>query len=697
MAGLPGGPIGAATVSMLGQSSLAHGVSPGALASTPGARRKPCNCKNSKCLKLYCECFAAGVYCEGNCNCQACHNNPRFELDRQAAIGATLERNPMAFRPKVLATNAIMSDGKTVSPQSAGRHMKGCHCKKSSCLKKYCECFQAGVMCSDNCKCIDCHNHKFARDRMPPSGGAAQQLLSASSLTSPAFPSAPLRKTERYLGEAASDPLCRSGSREDPAAAPATTQEDVAGRRKAEVAERGGTGDGRGQTDERREHRASCKVDAAEPSSPLTLSAQVSEATTEEAVSQPGSRRAGIATALAALPCASEERDLAVALLQLHKVRNTPEKGRSGSGVNSGHNKQGAHKKMPSPAKKEGKGSAGVVDGLRCVKRGHTQGGVKQAAGEGAAGDGGEGLEEVGGEVQGDGGGRISRCVGGEEAPGLGDSHSPRLHPPGEGPREEAMEDQQARPAADESASPSRPAGGDQEQLVLKSTDATERAAAAAAPSTDATTAVAMAAAGLDKGVAEEETDALKVMSKTEAIKDEGALAAGRSVQDAVRAKAAAATVEPTATAASDGRSSPVQEFVAEFVASSTVCARPAAAAPGRTAARATSSSLTKKVVRRGGSRSAITQDATLLHPRADEGQAEAETVSADLQAEVIGAGDTSRSSPRKDGNGEKRRNSRSPPIKVGHERAARRNMGNVSPRKLTVPPPAQRPLPVVE
>jgi hypothetical protein len=32
-------------------------------APAPG-RRKPCNCKNSKCLKLYCECFAAGVYCE---------------------------------------------------------------------------------------------------------------------------------------------------------------------------------------------------------------------------------------------------------------------------------------------------------------------------------------------------------------------------------------------------------------------------------------------------------------------------------------------------------------------------------------------------------------------------------------------------------------------------------------------------------
>eukprot|EP00802_Teleaulax_amphioxeia_P021301 Tamp_21649.p1 GENE.Tamp_21649~~Tamp_21649.p1 ORF type:complete len:323 (-),score=45.54 Tamp_21649:164-1132(-) len=46
-----------------------------------GQRRKPCNCRKSKCLKLYCECFAAGVYCEGGCNCRACHNNPRFEMD----------------------------------------------------------------------------------------------------------------------------------------------------------------------------------------------------------------------------------------------------------------------------------------------------------------------------------------------------------------------------------------------------------------------------------------------------------------------------------------------------------------------------------------------------------------------------------------------------------------------------------------
>lgn len=38
------------------------------------------------------------------------------------------------------------------------RHARGCRCGRSRCLKKYCECFAAGVQCGANCECTDCGN-----------------------------------------------------------------------------------------------------------------------------------------------------------------------------------------------------------------------------------------------------------------------------------------------------------------------------------------------------------------------------------------------------------------------------------------------------------------------------------------------------------------------------------------------------------
>ncbi|XP_035228924.1 protein lin-54 homolog isoform X2 [Stegodyphus dumicola] len=117
--------------------------------------RKPCNCTKSQCLKLYCDCFANGEFCN-NCNCNNCYNNLSHEEERQKAIKACLDRNPLAFHPKI---------GKSREGDQERRHTKGCNCKRSYCLKNYCECYEAKILCTNLCKCIGCKNFEDSSER----------------------------------------------------------------------------------------------------------------------------------------------------------------------------------------------------------------------------------------------------------------------------------------------------------------------------------------------------------------------------------------------------------------------------------------------------------------------------------------------------------------------------------------------------
>nr|CAD7199630.1 unnamed protein product [Timema douglasi] len=132
--------------------------------------------ENKSSRNVYCDCFANGEFCH-MCNCNNCYNNLEHEEDRQRAIKSCLERNSNAFRPKI--GKGVVGDER--------RHNKGCNCKRSGCLKNYCECYEAKISCSHNCKCIGCRNveelceKKTLRDLADAAEARVQQHVAVKS------------------------------------------------------------------------------------------------------------------------------------------------------------------------------------------------------------------------------------------------------------------------------------------------------------------------------------------------------------------------------------------------------------------------------------------------------------------------------------------------------------------------------------
>jgi len=101
-------------------------------------------------------------------------------------------RNPTAFETKFkkmqlqgLAGSGGGKGGMNGSKSGGGgmgmrvrvEHKVGCKCRRSACLKKYCECFHAQVKCSDTCRCVGCKN-------MPNDGTGRGRSKNAASAAS---------------------------------------------------------------------------------------------------------------------------------------------------------------------------------------------------------------------------------------------------------------------------------------------------------------------------------------------------------------------------------------------------------------------------------------------------------------------------------------------------------------------------------
>ena len=132
-------------------------------------RHISCCCKNSRCLKFYCECFRNKGFCGSYCRCLECKNISKFSDDRKKALKEILKKNVQGC----FSGHGQETTNTTRSPKQPKRNLRrgiipvSCNCRKSKCLKDYCGCFSGGGFCLPTCQCVGCANRSQESTILP--------------------------------------------------------------------------------------------------------------------------------------------------------------------------------------------------------------------------------------------------------------------------------------------------------------------------------------------------------------------------------------------------------------------------------------------------------------------------------------------------------------------------------------------------
>ena len=85
-------------------------------------------------------------------------------MSRSEAINEIITKDPFAFSRTDNKESDIGGDF--------------CNCRKSGCIKKYCDCFRKGKVCGNDCLCENCQNiEKFAKCNEPQIKGRKKVKL----------------------------------------------------------------------------------------------------------------------------------------------------------------------------------------------------------------------------------------------------------------------------------------------------------------------------------------------------------------------------------------------------------------------------------------------------------------------------------------------------------------------------------------